>query len=112
MKKRAAWIAPPQEKLRQVAQLMLDKLNDGSLNPGDAKARGQRVCVGGWERLGGRRPAQARWFSVTLDKRTAPWAFRKGERFETIGALELFTSLLFVVAFSSGWPRGPPGGSA
>ena len=36
----------------------------------------------------------AAWFSETLTKQNAPWAFSKGEAFKTIAAQELFASLL------------------
>ena len=75
----------------------------------DAKAQGASVCVGGWECLRGRRPSEARWFSVELTKTTAPWAFSRGEPFRTIASLELFATLLCVVAFGDQWPRGAGG---
>ena len=75
----------------------------------DAKAEGQLVVVGGWECIGGRRPADARWFSVQLTRKTAPWAFSKGEPFRTIAALELFGTLLCVVLFGDQWPKGSSG---
>ena len=40
----------------------------------DAKAQGDQIVIGGWESLGG---ISARWFSVTLDRRSAPWAYAK-----------------------------------
>ena len=75
----------------------------------DAKAEGSEVVVGGWECLGGRRPAQARWFSVALNKANAPWAFSKGEPYRSIAALELFGTLLCILAFSGGWPSSSKG---
>ena len=75
----------------------------------DAKAEGQLVVVGGWECIGGRRPADALWFSVQLTRKSAPWAFSKGEPFRTIAALELFGTLLCVVLFGDKWPRGSSG---
>ena len=44
----------------------------------DAKAEGSLVRVGGWECKGGRRPKEARWFSVELTRASAPWAFARG----------------------------------
>ena len=65
----------------------------------DAKAEGQLACVGGWECLGGVGPSEARWFSLELTRENAPWAFSRGEPFRTIAALELFATLLCIVAF-------------
>ena len=75
----------------------------------DAKAEGDTVVVGGWECVRGTRPAEARWFSVGLTRATAPWAFARGEPFRTIAALELFGTLLCVVAFSGAWPASAAG---
>ena len=75
----------------------------------DAKAEGQLVCIGGWECLGGCPPGMARWFSVVLTRKTAPWAFSRGEPFRTIAALELFASLVSVLVFSPSWPRSTTG---
>ena len=75
----------------------------------DAKAQGASVCVGGWECLQGRQPSEARWFSVELNKTSAPWAFSRGEPFRTIASLELFATLLCIVAFGDQWPRGAGG---
>ena len=44
----------------------------------DAKAEGQTVVIGGWGCAGGRPPSHARWFSIDLSRRTAPWAFARG----------------------------------
>ena len=65
--------------------------------------------MGGWERLGGRRPGDARWFSEVLDRSTAPWAFSKGEPFKVVAALELFATLLCVMAFGDAWARASSG---
>jgi len=69
----------------------------------DAKAEGMEVAVGGWECLAGRRPEEARWYALKLNKTNAPWAFSKGEPFRTIASLELFATLLSVVAFADRW---------
>ena len=74
----------------------------------DAKAEGQHVCVGGWECLGGCRPAEARWFSVVLTRKSAPWAFCRGEPYRTIAPLELFSTLC-VMLFGDRWPTGATG---
>ena len=75
----------------------------------DAKAEGQCVRLGGWECIRGTRPAQARWFSVDLNKSNAPCAFARGEPFRAIASLELFATLLCVVTFGDAWPGGARG---
>ena len=47
----------------------------GELFRVDAKAEGDLVVVGGWESFGGRANAEARWFSLKLTRKTAPWAY-------------------------------------
>jgi len=69
----------------------------------DAKAEGTEVVVGGWECLAGTPPARARWFSVNLCRRTAAWAFSRGEPFRCIAALELYATLLCVKLFGDRW---------
>ena len=91
------------EKIRPVA------LDLGIAFRADAKAEGQLIRVGGWECIGGRRPAEARWFSVELCRKTAPWAYAKGDPFRTIAALELFGSLLCIILFGDSWPAGAGG---
>lgn len=75
----------------------------------DAKAEGQLVVLGGWECIGGIPPSRARWYSVKLDRRNAPWAFSRGEPFRCIAALELYASLLCVMVFGSSWPAESTG---
>jgi hypothetical protein len=71
----------------------------------DAKAEGMLVVVGGWETRGSAGDTKvARWFSVDLTPASAPWAFSKGMPFKTISALELFATLLCVMAFADGLP--------
>ena len=74
-----------------------------------AKAEGQLVRIGGWECLWGVLPREARWFSITLTRSTAPWAFLRGEPFRTIAALEMFATLVSVRAFSDRWPGSGKG---
>ena len=76
----------------------------------DAKAEGQTVVVGGWEVINGSLAVESRWFSVVLTQDTAPWAFWKKQPFKTIAALELFASLLCVLAFKDRVPKGTPAG--
>ena len=75
----------------------------------DAKAEGSTVVVGGWECKGGRRPRDARWFSVALTRSSAPWAFSRGEPYRSIAALELFGTLLSILAFAGDWPEAAKG---
>ncbi len=59
--------------------------------------------IGGWEVAvaDGRRMAQheARWIKVMLDRVSAPWAYRRGEQFCIIAALELLGTILAVELF-------------
>ena len=75
----------------------------------DAKAEGQTVCVGGWECLGGTPPEKARWFSLQLDRRVAPWAFSRREPFRCTAALELYATLLCIMAFGDRWGAASTG---
>ncbi len=54
----------------------------------DAKAEGNLVVVAGWETFLDDNTKTARRFSLTLDERTAPWAFWKGEPFKMIASLD------------------------
>ena len=75
----------------------------------DAKAEGNEVVIGGWECLGGRRPHEARWFSISLSRASAPWAFARGEPYRTIAALELYGTLVCILAFAEQWPKASSG---
>ena len=46
---------------------------------------------------------------MELTRATAPWAFSRGEPYRTIAALELFGTLLSIMAFSSAWPSSASG---
>jgi hypothetical protein len=74
----------------------------------DAKAEGLKVVLGGWEVHPGSevKPCPlSRWYSLTLTKDTAPWAFSKNdEPFRTIAALELLASTLCLIAFGDRIP--------
>lgn len=70
----------------------------------DAKAAGQIAVIGGWECLGGIPPGRARWLAVELSRESAPWAYSKGEPFRAIAALELYATLMSIVAFGDSWP--------
>ena len=75
----------------------------------DAKAEGQEVRIGGWECFGGTLPGAARWFSIELTRKTAPWAFARGEPYRAIAALELFATLMCIILFGDAWPAGASG---
>ena len=81
----------------------------------DAKAEGDTVRLGGWQVSGqdGKpiAPAQARWYQLTLDRATAPWAYRRGEPFRTIASLELFCTLISAMIFMPALPKGATGAS-
>ena len=44
-----------------------------------------------------------------LDRKTAPWAFSKGEPFKVVAALELYATLLCVMAFGDAWSKAASG---
>ena len=60
----------------------------------DAKAEGDTVAIGGWRTKGNSSSKHAEWFAVSLTRKTAPWAFARGEPFRTIAALELLGVLV------------------
>ena len=65
----------------------------------DAAADQEGISIGGWEVYGGRRPEEARWFSVKVTRRVCPWLYLKGEPFRTIAAAELLAVTVAVVIF-------------
>ena len=65
----------------------------------DAKAEGDHIVVGGWEIPESGNTLDARWFSVVLNRRNAPWAYLKGEPFRNIASLELVAVLVAVILF-------------
>ena len=74
----------------------------------DAKAAGEEIVIGGWET--GESPDQkkARWFSFHLTRKTAPWAYLRGDPFRNIATLELIGVLVAVMVLAPGssWARG------
>ena len=74
----------------------------------DAMADQDGIAVGGWESYNGRSPSQARWFSLKLTKKNAPWLYVKGEPFRVIAAAELVGVLVALVVFGKEavWKRG------
>ena len=45
----------------------------------DAKAAGEEIVIGGWETGEEAQTGKARWFSFRLDRKSAPWAYLKGD---------------------------------
>ncbi len=70
----------------------------------DAHADGDVVGVGGWlparDAQGAIDTARSNWFSVSLTRESAPWAYSRGEPFRTIAALEALGVLLALMAFT------------
>jgi hypothetical protein len=97
-----SWLRDNLRSRRSVAVREIRK-QAGVLFRVDAKAECDVVCVGGWE------PARnaedqvstkcSRWFSMTLEKHNAQWAFFKRAPFKTISALERFSSLIALILF-------------
>jgi hypothetical protein len=71
----------------------------------DAKAEGQVVAIGGWRSAAGAKAMDAEWFSISLTRKTAPWAFARGEPFQAIATLELLASLVGLMVLV---PEGVP----
>ena len=71
----------------------------------DAKAEGETVVLGGWSCSDSPDRGKCRWFSVKLDRTSAPWVFESGEPYRAIASLELLGTLASVVAFPHN--RGP-----
>ena len=51
-------------------------------------------------------PIDAWWYVLTLDRVSAPWAYRRGEPFRTIASLELFGTLISAMIFLPKVPKG------
>ena len=71
----------------------------------DAKAEGDKLVIGGWESKNGQRTKEARWFTLELYRKTAAWAYFKGDPFRVIATLELIGVLVAVCVFlrDGGW---------
>lgn len=65
----------------------------------DAKAEQDKIVIGGWEIGKGGTTEGCRWFSIHLDRKSAPWAYLKGEPFRNIASLELVAVLVAVILF-------------
>eukprot|EP00438_Fugacium_kawagutii_P029840 Skav200966 [mRNA] locus=scaffold448:569541:570587:- [translate_table: standard] len=65
----------------------------------DAKAEQDKIVIGGWEVGSDGSTRDCRWFSIHLDRKSAPWAYLKGEPFRNIASLELVAVLTAVILF-------------
>ena len=65
----------------------------------DAMASDQGIMIGGWETFETSDTSKARWFSVELTRRNAPWLFIRGEPHRTIAASELLAVTVAVMLF-------------
>ena len=74
----------------------------------DAKAAGEEIAIGGWETGPVPDQKKARWFSFRLSRKTAPWAYLRGDPFRNIATLELIGVLVAVMALAPGakWAMG------
>ena len=72
----------------------------------DAKAAQEDIVVGGWETYHATDPSKCRWFSVRLGRKTAPWAYLKGDPYRSIASLELIAVLISVMVFGSNKTEG------
>ncbi len=80
----------------------------------DAMAEDGRIGLGGWLPTAGPSGAidtmHSPWFSITLDRTTAPWAFtREGRPQRAIAALEAYATLMAVRAFDPWLQQGGRG---
>ena len=65
----------------------------------DAKAQGDLVVLGGFKTRQDGRLDLTPWFSETLDRKSTPWVYERGEPFRMIASLELLATLGCVRAF-------------
>ena len=94
-----SWIAKePMRKMRRPPRVA------GEVFRIDAAADHDGISIGGWEVHGGKKPEEARWFSVQVTRRTFPWLYLKGEPFRTIAAAELLAVTVAVMAFKEKAP--------
>ena len=74
----------------------------------DAMADLERVAVVVWETFHTTDTLKARWFSVKLNRTTAPYLYVKGEPFKTIASAELLAVTLAIMVFGPAgkWRKG------
>ena len=87
---------------KALGEMRMSPCREGTLDKGeifrlDAKAEGETVAIGGWLTRGGLKASEAPWFALELTRRSAPWAFYRGEPFRTIASLELLAALVGVL---------------
>ena len=74
----------------------------------DAHAEGEEIGIGGWlptrDENGRIQTSLSAWFSVQLDRTSAPWAFHRGLPFRAIASLEALATLVGVISFNPFWP--------
>ncbi len=74
----------------------------------DARAEGDAIGVGGWQPArredGSVDKWNSHWFSLQLDRSSAPWAFDRGEAYRSIASLEGLAALLATIVFSPPTP--------
>lgn len=81
------------------------RVHIGELFRADAKAEKGLVVIGGFEVIDGGITPASRWFSLALTPESAPWAFWRGMPYRSIGALELFASLISLLSFKDRIPK-------
>ncbi len=71
----------------------------------DASAEGDCIGVGGWlpmrDENGVLDRAKSPWFSFSLNRHIAPWAYSRGQPFKSIASLEAVGVLVALIAFES-----------
>ena len=97
------WVSKKLKQGGRLAKCHAPRIDRGEIFRADAKAEGEEVVIGAWECAGGKKPKEARWFSVRLNAQNTPWLHCRGEPFRVIAALELLATLYAVRAFM---PRG------
>jgi hypothetical protein len=68
----------------------------------DAKAEGDDVAIGGWETFENLDTKKARWFAIKLTRKSAAWAYARGEPFRAIASLEMMAVLIAIIVFAPG----------
>ena len=92
------WIADKLEAKCMVDLRCKRPVSMGKVFWADAKAEGDEVHIGGYELVEGGSLISSRWFSISLNRENAPWAYCKvGEAYRVIAALELFATLVCVL---------------
>eukprot|EP00435_Cladocopium_sp_Y103_P012380 s1532_g3.t1 len=91
-------VAVLEESMSPVKEIEADPVDTFRI---DAKAEGEEIVIGGWESYDGGKTENARWFSVRLNRKNAPWAYLKGEPFRN-AALELTAVLVAIMLFGKG----------